>query len=187
MQYLLPCACGRTIPVDLGQAGQTLTCECGHKLEVPTLRGIKALPPAETKGGKANPSVNPAPAWSPLQGGLFSAGILIAIIGIAIATYSTYIISQLQVPPPSAEQLAKSEEQFDRIPLDELYNLYLQVREAGLGMTDTPLYVRARQVRKTFTRYLIAGSAIAVIGIGMTVSSFVIRPATAAARPKKPT
>ena len=42
-RYLLPCVCGRRIPVAASQAGEQLQCECGQKLEVPTLRHLAAL------------------------------------------------------------------------------------------------------------------------------------------------
>jgi hypothetical protein len=45
--YLLPCSCGRKIPVQLRQAGETIKCECGASLEVPTLTGIKTLQKSE--------------------------------------------------------------------------------------------------------------------------------------------
>jgi len=45
--YLLPCPCGRKIPVQPRQAGEIVTCECGTSLEVPTLLGLKTLERAE--------------------------------------------------------------------------------------------------------------------------------------------
>ena len=41
--YLLPCSCGRKIPVHLRQAGEIVKCECGTSIEVPTLSGVKKL------------------------------------------------------------------------------------------------------------------------------------------------
>ncbi|MGA2060986.1 MAG: hypothetical protein ABSG67_10930 [Thermoguttaceae bacterium] len=41
--YLLPCSCGRKIPVQLRQAGEIVKCDCGASLEVPTLSGLKSL------------------------------------------------------------------------------------------------------------------------------------------------
>ncbi|MGD0652792.1 MAG: hypothetical protein ABSA16_00475 [Thermoguttaceae bacterium] len=46
--HLLPCSCGRKIPVQLRQAGEIVKCECGTSLEVPTLTGTKALQSVET-------------------------------------------------------------------------------------------------------------------------------------------
>jgi len=44
-KYLLPCPCGRQIPVLASQAGQQLQCECGASLEVPSMRGLAELEP----------------------------------------------------------------------------------------------------------------------------------------------
>jgi hypothetical protein len=48
--YLLPCTCGRKTPVSTRHAGQTVRCQCGAELEVPTLRGLAELERAEPSG-----------------------------------------------------------------------------------------------------------------------------------------
>lgn len=45
-KYLLPCTCGREIPVEGTQAGQQVRCQCGVELEVPTLLNLTRLKPA---------------------------------------------------------------------------------------------------------------------------------------------
>jgi hypothetical protein len=54
--YLLPCPCGRKIPIQSRQAGELVSCYCGTTIEVPTLSGLKALErteiPAEQKAPK---------------------------------------------------------------------------------------------------------------------------------------
>lgn len=46
MKYLLPCpACNSRLPVETGQAGQTIRCSCGSSVEVPSIRGLRALEP----------------------------------------------------------------------------------------------------------------------------------------------
>jgi len=42
--YLLTCSCGERVPVEIGQAGGSVTCRCGTKLDVPTLRQLRHLP-----------------------------------------------------------------------------------------------------------------------------------------------
>jgi len=44
---LLPCPCGQKVPVRPSQAGQTVRCQCGRQLQVPTWREIAALEPAQ--------------------------------------------------------------------------------------------------------------------------------------------
>ncbi len=51
--YLLPCECGREMVVSRVQAGDTIDCECGAKLCVPTLRGLAELRPAPVSSGAA--------------------------------------------------------------------------------------------------------------------------------------
>lgn len=44
-RYQLTCPrCNRQIPIETSQAGQTLPCECGESLRVPTMLKIKRLP-----------------------------------------------------------------------------------------------------------------------------------------------
>ncbi len=61
-RYLLTCTCGRTLPVEMGQAGGKLTCECGETLDVPPLRNLRHLP-IEVSHGPA-PA---APTWGARQ------------------------------------------------------------------------------------------------------------------------
>jgi hypothetical protein len=42
-RYLLPCACGREIPIETSQAGEVVRCECGAELEAPTLLRMSSL------------------------------------------------------------------------------------------------------------------------------------------------
>jgi hypothetical protein len=177
MQYLLPCtACGRTLPIDLGQAGQRVPCACGKLVEVPTLRGIKALAPAKAADGAMEKARGPQPAaWSPLQGALFSIGILVAVIAGMAAGYCGYAVAQIEVREPTAAQFAEADEHFDSIPLDKMYEIYSEARAHGLGSPQPPAYVQAKRVEDAFVRYTIVASTIAGAGVLMALSSFFIR------------
>jgi uncharacterized protein YxeA len=43
IQYLLPCSCGQSVPVETRQAGGTVVCRCGQKLDIPRLLELKKL------------------------------------------------------------------------------------------------------------------------------------------------
>ncbi|MDR2438082.1 MAG: hypothetical protein LBE12_01770 [Planctomycetaceae bacterium] len=49
LKYLLPCSCGRSLEIEISQAGQQVTCSCGQTQRVPSLLKIKSLPVAEEK------------------------------------------------------------------------------------------------------------------------------------------
>jgi len=73
--YLLPCVCGKTVPVDVGQAGERVTCSCGTQLDVPTLRQLRHLP-------RATPAAEPRPAatWGPRQGIATATSIIVVVL-----------------------------------------------------------------------------------------------------------
>src|SRR5262245_23704231 len=82
MKYLLPCpACNSRIPVETGQAGQTIRCTCGNSVEVPSIRGLRTLEPLTDE--------RPAAAsWTRRKGLLFlgaalSIGALMAAAAVA--------------------------------------------------------------------------------------------------------
>lgn len=54
--YLLPCCCGRTIPVEPPQAGEAIQCTCGKTVQVPTLLEMTALERSEPEVPASPPS-----------------------------------------------------------------------------------------------------------------------------------
>src|SRR5262249_46883110 len=81
MKYLLPCpACNLRLPVETGQAGQTIRCSCGNSVEVPSIRGLRDL--------EQVPDERPvAASWTRRKGLLFlgaamSIGALVAVAAI---------------------------------------------------------------------------------------------------------
>src|SRR5579871_4799314 len=86
-QYLLPCECGRKLPVSVSQAGDRIACECGAVVEAPTLRRLKQLEPAGAAVSASAPSTTAAPvakrrSWTPSQGVAFLGLALVAISGL---------------------------------------------------------------------------------------------------------
>ncbi len=61
MSYRLTCECGRSYPIEPRQSGQTLQCECGKTLQIPTMLKMKRLPIWEESGESADgASASPA-------------------------------------------------------------------------------------------------------------------------------
>jgi len=76
-KYYIPCSCGKRISVDTRQAGQTVVCECGTNLEVPTLRQLAQL----AERVDPPPTVARKP-WGPRERVLLF-GLMLALAGIA--------------------------------------------------------------------------------------------------------
>ncbi len=82
MKYLLTCnACRHKTPVDAGRAGQSVRCECGKQLEVPSIRELRLLERAPEEAGDAA-----MPAWNARKGLLFIGAVLMAA-GLAFGGY----------------------------------------------------------------------------------------------------
>ena len=103
VRYLLPCElCGSTTPVDMSQAGGSVMCSCGKKLEVPSLRAIRELTPSSeaTDARKYQ--------WNPTAGVTFASGVVIALVGAGVALFmhlNSLELTNLE-PPPEDEVAA---------------------------------------------------------------------------------
>ena len=112
MKYRLTCECGRSYPIEPRQAGQTLDCECGKTLQIPTMLKMKRLPeweeeesapepaPVDAKSQtspettreaapqenatpqKADDKSKKAPLMSPKRMGLFIVAGLVFVVGV---------------------------------------------------------------------------------------------------------
>jgi hypothetical protein len=79
-KYLLKCGCGATLPVEVGQAGERIACQCGAMLEVPPLRKLRHLPVAPVP-------VEQSVSWN-ARCGIVAALIIVAAIPGLIALWS---------------------------------------------------------------------------------------------------
>ena len=123
-RYQLTCPrCNRSTPIETSQAGQSLSCECGETLRVPTMLKIKRLPlwaadetenadsPTETPTADAPIALPPsnvpasfeaaAPSPSPAASsgkrwGLFAIAALVTVVG------AFFFCSNLRTPDPRA-------------------------------------------------------------------------------------
>src|SRR5262245_62009876 len=90
MKYLLACpACNSRVPVETGQAGQTIQCNCGRGLEVPSIRGLRALEQVAEDGPTAA-------TWTKRKG--------LAFLGGAIAFGALVAAGAVQALRPSINQ-----------------------------------------------------------------------------------
>ncbi len=79
-KYLLSCAsCGTAHTIETAQAGETIRCDCGANLDVPTLRGIRGLPLAPD-------DAPPESTWQPGYGLMFLGGLAI-VFGLVVQAY----------------------------------------------------------------------------------------------------
>jgi hypothetical protein len=96
VKYLLDCPeCHSKIPVQAGQAGQRVQCNCGQYLEVPSIRRLHEL---ETVADEERPQTQ----WTARQGMLF---LGTAMIVVAAAAAGAILVIRPGVPNASAFSL----------------------------------------------------------------------------------
>jgi hypothetical protein len=78
-QYLLTCACGSNVAVEVGQAGGKVVCPtCGAALDVPTLRKLRHLPVAAIEKPQTSST------WGARKG-VATAGLILAAVFLCVA------------------------------------------------------------------------------------------------------
>ena len=164
VQYLLPCKCGRKTPVDSTKAGQTIECECGDRLEVPTLGVLKKLPQVMQEKRPAA-----TVKWAARQRVLLL-GIIICIIGLGVAGFFTFDRPE---PPPHQHRIEHLPEYVESMSLMETIQLWGTLEHGlpdGLSPEDQT-YQEARQayLRRTAVALVIAGVGALVMIISVFI------------------
>lgn len=163
--YLLPCKCGRRLPVTAAQAGDQLECECGERLEVPTLRHLASLerveeaPPAREK------------SWGLRQALVF--------LGMAIVLLAAAGLVALQIakPQPIHEPILRTA--VENMTPAELWKTWA-VLEQGIHRQLFPGEVAMLQQNQIQIRawaiWQVAALVLAAIGGLLIVLGFSLRP-----------
>ncbi len=115
-EYLLPCDCGHSNRVGARQAGETIECACGARLDVPTMREMRRLEPV-VEGAARHKT-----AWGPRQGLAFL-GLLVAALGLAAGGYFYFIVT------PRPTDFAATQAQLDSIGPADAWQYWKIVRK----------------------------------------------------------
>lgn len=158
-KYLLPCECGKGIAVDVKQAGQQLTCECGKLLDVPTLRGVRALEPVQESMSESGRKAE----WDRTRGMLFAGSLLLCVVGALVAYYG---YDGLKAAPNITREVEKAtfDKSIDELSLDEAYDTWQSIRDHGLGERGHNVFVNIRAFRARRQKVLVAGIVLCVVG-----------------------
>jgi hypothetical protein len=156
-QYLLTCSCGRTSTVTARQAGQSIRCACGAALDVPTLRGLRDLPPAVADGAS-----KPTRTWDNRHRAVF-AMLLGSAFALTLGVYFAGKIQQ-QVLPPAPRTLDANS-----TPSDVL-DAFVELRQGFkpdpiiVGATDErELWLIGKRVSLSLGGVLLAGAVLVLL------------------------
>ncbi len=175
-QYLLPCSCGRKVAVDRSQAGLQTECECGARLEVPTMRGLADLETVDAPAAEAEATADKG-GWGPPQGLMFLGGLILCI-GLAAVAY-VY---------PGRPHIV-----FDTVGLhrdigslnpEMSWQLWQELRQ-GLNRAPTELSSGYENALSTYYRHLTMAGGLAVLGAVLLVAGLAMKFRPAQSRPVK--
>ena len=160
-QYLLPCSCGQAVRVNIHQAGETIVCQCGKTLQVPSMRKLRELKPAppEESVGKA------ARHWSKREGIIFAAGLLVVFVGLGIAGYFQLGRLTLNTEESRYDNLDESLRRIDDMNVAELWDTWIGVRRLGMGPYSPPQFIVNRHVSGRWLTIIWGGLGLALIGM----------------------
>jgi hypothetical protein len=169
--FLLPCSCGQRVRVAASQAGGRVACVCGKSLDVPTMRGVRQLEPAP-----AESKVAARPAWSPVHGAAFAAGLAMAGIGLVLIAF--YLLQYARVVGHtrdfSPEVLAAEAAHIDRLTPLELLSEWSEVLEHGLGEPSAPPWVTAQKMITGYRAWIIGGATALAAGLVLSVTTLFV-------------
>ena len=159
-KYRLPCECGKGIVIDASQAGQRIACECGAVLEVPTLRGVRALEPVQASASASRPAAD----WDFSRGLIFAGSIILIVIGAGVAWFGYEGLRA--APKITREDETKSfDKAIDELPPEEVYTIWKDFRDRGLGARGQNSLVEIRNFRAGRQRILAIGLALGAGGM----------------------
>jgi hypothetical protein len=168
-QYLLPCSCGQKVRIAVSQAGGQVSCVCGKSLSIPTLRGIRQLEPVEDRVSK------PAAAWSPVQGVLFSGGMILATVGAVLMVW--YLIQYARIGPFAVDLsdnfIQGGAAHIDTLSPADLLDVWTkEVLEEGLGEPEKPYWVTAKEKVAEYFWWIKLGGGAMGVGLLLAAATF---------------
>ncbi len=167
-QYLLECECGRTMLVRPRQAGETRECSCGRRREVPSLRGLQALPQVEEEIS----AQKSARRWTLGHGVAFAIAVPMLLAAAGVAGRSLYLYQRLQIPTPTLQDVltyhddaiirAEIDQMTASQTMEEVWKPLLQVKTLT---RMTPPHIVLAQHRQQLWRQAMVCVVIAVLSL----------------------
>jgi hypothetical protein len=162
MAFLLPCPqCDRKLVVTTGQAGGQVRCECGTAVDVPTVRGLRAL--VEVEESTAQPK-----SWSTRHSVVFL-GAVIVVAGLALTAFLHVRADQVR-PDENFAQDIRNKQPYETWELWHQFMRHSIAWRPGTG-PETEKKIKAYEELKRWEWIALAlgGAGVIVIILGFTL------------------
>jgi len=193
MTYLLTCtSCEQPIPVEIAQAGETVRCDCGAEIPIPSMREIRRLPTdAGSMAVEESPEiyglhVQSSPA-SQLQRYLFAAGFLVAVISAGTAGFFYFAADRINVDEVHRQEMDLGGRVIDALTPEGAYEAWKMLRIQGIGDQVRPDYVLQQKKKegdmgKMRVSLYVFAFGLLVMGIGVLLP-IMAKPRSAGSSP----
>lgn len=159
VKYLLPCTCGKNVVIESRQAGESVACECGASLLVPTVRQMAALEVAEETAANA---ARTAKSWGGRER-LVLLGVIILFFALCVTLVAVFRLRPMsRFDMIGAEGIQKSLQ--DLSPW-RTWVTWERLQE-GIDPRPDPIYVS--QLRNYHAGLGVA-VALALVGLGFLI------------------
>jgi hypothetical protein len=178
MRYLLPCTgCQQSIPVEIAQAGETVRCDCGADVPVPTLRELRRLPTVDSVVPDGQKIIAGSTSWSTSRRCLFALGFLVAAISVGTAVFYQFAAASIKSGDAHSDQLEMGAQLIDALTAEGAYEVWKMLRIQGIGEQTKPDYMIQEEKREGYqARFRMALYVFALGLLVMVVAMFVIKP-----------
>jgi len=190
--YLLPCNCGKKLPVEAPQAGQTVRCSCGESVEVPTIRGLAKLERAQQPA----PAVT-GPRWGPREGVLLL-GAVIAVLALITAgglhLRRHHVGKQFAIPDNTFtdERAEEIRQAVDKLSPAQAWREWEHLR-TGIRRGQTraeaereKLLLQRQAATEAYTPWIIVAYSIVVVGVIVVAVPLLFMSPTRNAKRRRP-
>ena len=143
--YLLPCSCGRTVGVSTSMAGETVRCACGVDLQVPTLRGLRALPQA---GGSGIDKAGTTRAWTDRHRVTF----VLAVAALAAGAVAAYL-AVIRPQQPTIQLLQTGPSITESTPAEHVYAAFDELQK-GISPKTNIITPQAKEAIEQRTKMM---------------------------------
>lgn len=174
MKYLLPCSCGKSVAVEVSQAGDRVPCDCGNVLNVPAMRLIRQLPAAPVTAPQKERLRDRS--WSLMRRLLFAAGLVLVVGGLGTAAYFQFWRTRLITAESRWDNFEAELQNIDQMNIEQAWDLWMVIRTEAIGPYDPPGFVRGRYYFAYWFKIVIGALSAAVVGGFLMACAAVVGP-----------
>ncbi len=171
-KYLLPCTCGKKIPVESRQAGEEILCDCGQRLTAPTMLSMRNLEPVPTEPGSSE-TINGGglKPWGARQRVMLVG--CIALLGFV--AWASVLFRDRPVPPVPEIDRETIAEQVERFTPDLAWRAWHRLRARGLDRSAIDRVTAYEEQALQYHTWLTVAACGALVGLGLIVIPLLIR------------